>query len=190
MQTLGISDKPQKPDNWFQRICWPSDSPQEVDDLSRRGFWICALVAAFSCVVLLIQGHWMLAPFILLVYLLGGIGVREHSFPAAILIAVIYFADMASTLLVAHKPPGALGIVFLLVLLGNIRGTWIAAKWSKQPLEGEELYRLETTWRDKLVDQMPAKVWPIGKVVFYFLGGAYLALIAWIVIFWTMRRGA
>jgi hypothetical protein len=177
VQTLGISDTPQKTDNWFQRICWPSDSPYELSALSRRGFWMCIIVAVVSFVVLLVQGHVILAPLVLAVYALGGVGVREGSFAAANVIFLVYLVDNVGSILIAHRPPGVLGIVILLVLAGNIRAAWIAAKW--KPVEAEQAddaYAPEPTWRDKLADRMPAAVWPVGKFLFFSLAVIYMGL--------------
>jgi hypothetical protein len=176
MQTLGITDKPQKPDNWFQRICWPSDSPSEIVDLGRRGFWMCFIVALFSTVVLLVQGHWLVAPLVLAVYWLGGMGVREHSFQASMVIFFVYLVDTLATLVVLHRPPGALGVIILLVLAGNIRGTWIASKWSSKDGEPDDPYASAPGFRENLVDLMPARVWPTGKFVFLALASLYMAL--------------
>jgi hypothetical protein len=36
--------------------------------------------------------------------------------------------------------------------------------------------RLNETWRDKLSDQLPQKIWPIGKFVFIASGVLWLTL--------------
>ena len=41
----------------------------------------------------------------------------------------------------------------------------------------EQPLRFNESWRDKLVDQMPAKVWPKAKIIFFILAGIYWLLV-------------
>ena len=111
-------------------------------------------------------------------FCLGGIGVREHSVSAAIIIALAYIANILLNLFALGSPPGALSILVAGLLLANIRGTWIAAAWQKKGELEDFPERLNTTIFDKVVDQMPASVWPVGRFFFYFVAAIYMMLLA------------
>ena len=145
--------------------------------LGKQGFWVCLGIAVMSLIVVTFQGHWILALFTALFYLLGGIGVREHDQPAAVLVAATYVLNEVAGLFVG-LPPGILGLAATVLLVANIRGTWIAAKWADSGEPDVMPDRFNTTFSDKLVDQMPAKVWPKARVPFYCLAGVYVLLTA------------
>jgi hypothetical protein len=72
------------------------------------------------------------------------------------------------------SPFGALRIVFLGLLLTNVRATFIASEW-RPAADGEDRpQRLSETLRDKLVDMWPPKLWPLAQIPFYILGGLWL----------------
>jgi hypothetical protein len=74
---------------------------------------------------------------------------------------------------------GILGWVFLAILLANVRGTILASRWKKLPEAMDpdlQPMRFNETWRDKLCDQLPPKIWPAGKYVFFALVVVYLGL--------------
>ena len=175
MGYLGLDETPVKDDNLFQRMFWPSDHPGEADTLGQQGFWVCTVIAAMSCVVLVLQGHPILAVFTGGFYFLGGIGVREHSQPTAILVAVAYILEMVVGL-TQGMPPGALTLIASLLLLANVRGTYIAAKWAGQGDPETMPERRNETFSDKFVDQMPMKVWPKARIAFFCVAGLYVAL--------------
>jgi hypothetical protein len=167
VQTLGISDKQQEPDNFFRRIFWPSNHPSDVDLLGQQGFWVCMFVAAVSTIQGVVSGHWIVYLFFALVYALGGIGVREHSRAAAVCISVLYLVSMGGTALLERAVPGVLTLAALGLLLANIRGTWIAARWKATATEDDLPTRFNENWRDWLVDIMPPHVWPRGRYAFF-----------------------
>jgi hypothetical protein len=175
METLGLSGSRSEPDNIVKRLFWPGNNPSEVDSLGQQGFWVCFAVALLTLIILTYQRHWLLGIFAAFVYFLGGIGVREHSFNAAALITSAFTLDFFSIILLGRFP-GFLLIFALLLLFANLRGTWIASH-IYQMTEPEELpSRLNETWADKLIDQMPARVWPNARKIFYWIAGLYLAL--------------
>jgi len=177
MQTLGVSGPPAKDDNIFQRLFWPSDNPGETDLLGQQGFWICFVVGLGSCIFLFFQGDWISGVVTALFFVLGGIGVREHSVVAASLVAPAYLLNLVAAALTGRFP-GFLAIVASVLLIANIRGTWIASRW-KDKGDPEELpLRFSETWRDKLVDQMPAIVWPKTRILFYVVAALYMTLLA------------
>jgi hypothetical protein len=66
--------------------------------------------------------------------------------------------------------PSIFRILFAVVLLSNLRATFLASKW-KPAAEGEDQpTRFNETLTDKFVDQMPAKLWPILQIPFLILG--------------------
>jgi hypothetical protein len=177
MGFLGLSEPIEKQDNIFQRLFWPGDHAGEVDSLGQQGFWICAVVALISAIALVFQGHWVIAFLTLAFFGLGGIGVREHSTSAAILVALAYILNQAANLL-AGMFPSFLGITAAVLLIANIRGTWIAARWAKRSDPDAFPERMRETWKDRLVDQIPAQVWPKARVPFFFIAAAYMLLVS------------
>jgi hypothetical protein len=154
---------------------WPSDHPGEADDLGKRGFWLCAAIAVLSMAMMMLQGNLILAGITAVFFLLGGMGVREHSQPAATLVAAAYILNLFAAL-AQGNPPGALTIIATLLLLGNIRATHIAAKWAGQGDPEMMPERRSASTADFLVDQMPARVWPKARIPFFVLAGIYVAL--------------
>ena len=186
MGYLGLDETPVKDDNMFQRLFWPSDHAGETDQLGQQGFWVCWAVAVVSFVVLMVQGHWLLAPFTLLVYGLGGIGIREHSQPAAMLVAIIYWMNQLAGLAMGRFP-GFLGLAGGVLLIANIRGTYIAAKWAAKGDAEVFPERANESFKDRFVDQMPTVVWPRVKIPFFVLASLYAALAVLGIVMLVMR---
>jgi hypothetical protein len=176
MGYLGLDQTEVKEDNIFQRMFWPSDHAGETDALGKQGFWVCFGIAIISLVTLLVQGHWLIAPLPLLFYGLGGIGVREHSQPAAVLVAIVYLLEQLLGIVFLGRPPGLIAIAATVLLLANIRGTWIAARWAASGDPDAMPERQSTTFTDKLADQMPAAVWPRARIAFFGIAGVYVLL--------------
>jgi hypothetical protein len=74
------------------------------------------------------------------------------------------------------QPPSVFSILFTVVLLSNLRATFLALQW--KPLEdGEDRpSRFSETLVDKFVDQMPARLWPKLQIPFVILGVSLLIL--------------
>ena len=176
MGYLGLSEPIEKQDNIFQRLFWPGDHAGEVDSLGQQGFWVCLVVAIPSAIVLAFQGHWIIGLLTFVFFGLGGIGVREHSTPAAVLVAVAYLLNLAASLL-AGLPPGFLSLAAAVLLIANIRGRWIAARWAKRGDPDAFPERMRETLKDRIVDQMPARVWPKAKAPFFCIAGVYMLLV-------------
>ena len=178
MQTLGLAGPEQKPDNIVKRLFWPANNPSEVDTLGQQGFWICLGVGVLSLIALSVAGLWWLGLLSAVFFIFGGFGVREHSVLAASLVASAYVLNLMSSV-VSGQFPGFLALVAALLLIANIRGTWIASQWIDKG--DPELFpdRASTGILDTLVDQLPAKVWPKSRSVFYVAAVLYfLVLIA------------
>lgn len=176
MSILGLDGRPQRGDNILQRIFWPSNHAGEADALGQQGYWVCLFVGLISAAIAVFTGRPVIGLLILVFYWLGGIGVREHSISAAIIVALGYIMALAFVIAM-HRLPGFLDIAITAVLLGNIRGTYIASSWmAKGDLEAFP-DRLNVTFFDKLVDQLPAKLWPKGKYVFLSVSILYGAML-------------
>jgi hypothetical protein len=166
MSTLGLDDAPSHEDNIFKRIFWPGNQPYEVDSLGQQGLWVCIVVAVVSLVGSVVTGHPLVGLLFAAFYWMGGMGVREGSIAAAVIVAAGYIAA-ASLVVIMGRPPGVLDIAITIVLLANIRGTWIAASWKKRGAADMFPDRIDQTWTDKLIDQWPPKFWPNGQYAFY-----------------------
>jgi hypothetical protein len=183
MSTLGLSGQSSREESRWKQIFWPEiKHPQDVDLVATQGFWICMVVAVLSLVFMLISSQMLLAVWVCLIFFLGGIGIRQTSIAGAVAVFLVYlFQKVAASVMV---PGGAFGVVdyfVLAVLLSNVRGTVKASEWKHRPeLQETELEpaRFNDTWRDKLCDQMPPKVWPWGKYLFFTLVVGYLGLSA------------
>jgi hypothetical protein len=168
MQTLGLSDSGSRSEGRLKSLFWPSiQTGSDVDYLGAQGYWVCAIVAVFSFVFLIVMGNAIAAVFVLLFYYLGGVGVREHSLYAAIVVLVAFVADTLVS-------PSALKVFLLAVLLSNLRATWIASHWKPESGEAALPPRLSATWGDRFVDTFPMWLWPKVEVPYYVLSVIYL----------------
>jgi hypothetical protein len=182
MQTLGLQGESKRSDGRLKSIFWPTvENAWDVDYLGQQGFWLCFLVAvaqlAFS---LLTRNLVFIATGAIagLVYWLGGMGVREKSWPAAAIIFVCYLFDTTSTLATGmfFTPGGLIRIAFLGLLLSNLRATFLASEWRQLAENEDQPMRFSETLRDKLVDVWPAKLWPPLKIPFFVLSSLWLFL--------------
>lgn len=182
MQTLGLSGESKRSDGWLKSIFWPTvDNAWDVDYLGQQGFWICFLIAIFQLGFSLFTGNVIIIGAGLagaLLYYLGGMGVREKSWPAAAIIFACYFVETLISVLAGAfwSPGGVVKIIFLGLLLSNLRATFIASEW-KPAAEGEDRpERFSETFRDKLVDAWPPRLWRILQIPFYVLGAIWFLL--------------
>jgi hypothetical protein len=182
MQTLGLSGRDDRSDGRLKSIFWPKvENAWDVDYLGQQGFWICFLIAAFQLLFSLFTGN----PLLIVVgvaggsiYFTGGMGVREKSWPAAAVIFACYFVDTLYTLLSGSflNPGGVLRVLFLGLLLTNLRATFIASEW-RPAAEGEDTpQRFDESLRDKLVDCWPRALWPRLQIPFFVLGALWFVM--------------
>jgi hypothetical protein len=173
MQTLGLSDSMPRSESRLKSLFWPSiQSSSDVDYLGAQGYWVCALIAVISLVVLVITGHPFLGAFVFLIFYLGGVGVRERSRYAAGCVLVLYVMDM----LVSGV--GIIKVLFAALLLANFRAIWIASHWTPDSEEAAPAPRWSENWSDKFADQLPMWLWPKIRIAYYFLSAAYFLLAA------------
>jgi hypothetical protein len=171
MQTLGLSDSTTHSESRLKSLFWPSiQSGADVDYLAVQGFWVCTIVGAWSLVLLTLDGHAVFGVLVLLVFHLGGVGVREHDRFAAAIILASYLLDSLGA------GVGVVRIIVTALLLSNLRATWIAGQWKPDSEEAALPPRLGETLADKLSDRWPAFIWPKVKLLYYIFSVGYLAL--------------
>ena len=170
MQTLGISNSGPRTDNRLKSLFWPTiQTGTDADDLGMQGYWICAIVAILSFVFSIFAGHPIAGFLVLVFYYLGGVGVREHSLYAALLVFLMFVLDTVA----APSIPKAFVCV---VLLSNLRATWLASRWKPGSDEAEMPIRLGATWGDKFADKLPDWLWPKVRLIYFVFAPAFLAL--------------
>jgi len=171
MQTLGISDSTPRSDGRLKSLFWPSiQTGTDVDYLGSQGYWVCAVVALFSFVVLIGLGQTIMAFTILLFYYLSGVGVRERSRYAATMVFVVFLAGLVET------GPNVLEVLLAALLLSNLRATWIASRWKPDSEEAALPPRLGATWGDKFADRFPMWLWPKVRIPYYIFAAVLLVL--------------
>ena len=184
MQSLNLSGEAKKSDGPLKSLLWPTvDNAWDVDYLGQQGFWLCVIIALISLAVIAIGASEIPNPavrtvtlaigaIVFFVYIAGAIGVRQSSWPAALLVFVLYVVNQFST---GHSP-GILTIIIGAVLLSNVRATILASRWKPTSEDEDRPTRFNETFRDKLVDQLPPRAWPFLKYPFYVLGVVVLIL--------------
>jgi hypothetical protein len=74
------------------------------------------------------------------------------------------------------NPGGVLRVLFLGLLLTNLRATFIASEW-RPAAEGEDTpQRFDESLRDKLVDCWPRALWPRLQIPFFVLGALWFVM--------------
>src|SRR5262249_22561323 len=155
-------------DGWLKSLLWPTvDNAWDVDYLGQQGFWICLLIAviSFALLAVIAQANELpaarrigviVAIATFFVFFVGGIGVRQASWPAAAMVFAVYAINQ----LVGGRL-SILAIIIGAVLLSNLRATWLASRWTPPAEDEDRPMRFNEAWRDKLVDQLPPRAWPI-----------------------------
>jgi hypothetical protein len=171
MQTLGISNDTPQSDGRLKSIFWPTiHSGTDVDTLGTQGFWICTVVGVLSLVTSTIVGQPVVGIFMLIYFYLGGVGVRQHNLYSAIVVFIMYFANMVAS-------PGIVNVFVTAVLLSTLRATFIASFWEPETVEAEMPIRLNETWGDKFSDQWPKWLWPKIYIGYYIYSAGFLFLV-------------
>jgi hypothetical protein len=173
MQTLGLSSESKRSDGRLKSLLWPTvENAWDVDYLGQQGFWICTVVAVLTLLSCLAAPNIItlsLCVISALFYFLAGMGVRQANWPAATLVLIVYALDILVQL-AGHQMPNIIRILFAVVLFSNARAAFLASEW-KPAAEGEDRpSRFNETLADKLVDQMPAKLWPFLEMPFLIFG--------------------
>jgi hypothetical protein len=178
-----LADAGERSDGRLKGLFWPSvQSGADVDYLGAQGYWICALIAVVSFVFLLMQGSPLMGFTLLLFFYFGGVGVRQRDPLAAGMVFLFYAVDTATTVFfMVFASPWGMSVFRILVtalLLSNVRATWIASKWKTDSEEAALPPRLNETWSDKFVDQLPTVLWPKARIAYYIFGACVLTLVS------------
>jgi hypothetical protein len=170
MQTMDLSGTAPQSENRLKSLFWPTiHNATDVDYLGSQGYWVCSIVAVFTFLTAVIVGHPIAGFFYLLYYYLGGVGVREKSFVSAVFVFVLFLVD---TILA----PGIARLFGCVLLLSNMRATFIASFWAPGEAGSDAPMRFNETLGDKFVDTLPAWLWPKIRYGYYAYAGLYLAL--------------
>jgi hypothetical protein len=172
MQTLGLSQESKRTDGLLKSIFWPTvENAWDVDALGRQGFWLCLIIAAYQIVATLITGNPLLiviGTVSALTFIVGGMGVREKSWPAAAMVFSIFFINLLYTLAI-RQFPGFLTIVAACILLSNVRAAFLASEWRPAGEDEDKPTRFNDSLVDKLADQLPSRAWPLLQIPFFVL---------------------
>ena len=170
MQLLGLSDSTPKTEGRLKSLFWPTIRNEvDLDVVTTQGFWLCAIVAALTVVIAVVSPGTIpktVGVFEAVFYFSGGLGVRMRSRIAAGATFGAYLLGCVVLQKYTGQGFGLPRLIFLALLLANVRGIWLSATWSVAE-HGESPVRLNETWRDKLSDQLPAFLWPKAKYLFY-----------------------
>jgi hypothetical protein len=170
MQTLGVSDSTPQSDNRLKNIFWPTiRSGSDVDTVGSQGYWICVIVAVFTLVTLVLAGQPIVGVVGLLFYYFGGVGVRQRSCYAAVVVFVAFVANFVAS-------PGILNFFGCVLLLSVLRATFMASFWETKTAEAEMPVRFGETWGDKFADTLPLWLWPKIRIPYYIYSTCFLAL--------------
>jgi hypothetical protein len=187
MQTLDLSGESRKSEGRLKSLLWPSvDNAWDVDYLGQQGFWICLIIALISIVFLTITASetpshsaqltvFIIAGVFFFAFVVGGMGVRESSWPAAAMIFTLYAVNQLSS-----GAPGPLAIIIGAVLLSNVRATFLASRWKPVAEDEDRPTRFNETVRDKLVDQLPPRLWPILRIPFFVVSSLLLLFLFYV----------
>lgn len=184
MQTLNLSGDAKKSDGRLKSLFWPTvENAWDVDYLGQQGFWICFAIGVLNLALSAFMSVNVAVPamriFLLVigvlaffVYWVGGMGVRERSFIAALTVFILYVVGVLAQV----RFPGVLPFIISAVLLSNVRATFLASQWRPASEDEDHPMRFNDTLRDKMVDQMPPRAWPILRYPFYIAASLMLVL--------------
>jgi hypothetical protein len=180
MQTLGLSGETRRSDGALKSLFWPTvDNAWDVDYLGRQGLTICTAVAVIELVMGLLTGsavYAIIGAAAALIFVIGGMGVREGSWPAAATVFSLYTGGLLAQV-VAGRLPGILALIVEGVLLSNLRATFLASRWKPAAVDEDKPTRFNETLADFLADQLPAKAWPVLRYLFFAGAALFLLLI-------------
>jgi hypothetical protein len=171
MQTLGLSESTPRTENRLKSLFWPDiKTGSDVDYIGAQGYWVCALVAfvSFAFTVLISP---FIATLTLFLYYLGGVGVRERSRYAAVVVFALFVLDVVAS------PFSVLKILMTVLLLSNVRATWIAYHWRADSEDASLPPRFNDTWSDKFADTFPGWLWPKIRYPYYVFSAGLFGLV-------------
>lgn len=168
MQTLGPSESTPRSESRARTLLWPTiRNATDLDYVTQQGFWVCFVVALMTLLFSVSMGTVLGGVLEGVYFFLAGVGVRQRSRVAGLAAFSSYFLSALVMQRYTGNGFGVIRIIFLALLFANVRGNWLAAKWKQAPEDDPIPIRLNETLSDKLVDSMPAAVWPKARFVFY-----------------------
>lgn len=189
MSTLGLSGTPDTNDGVWKSLFWPTiQNAQDADLAASRGFWICLALAFISdpmsssgiSISFGLEIGSLLDLAIFLFYFLGAIGVRQSSLVASASMFATYLFSSALFFWISSTHFSLIRLVGIGLLLANLRAAILIHTWGQDPERRDELddmtNRSTSTWTDKIANQMPLKIWPWARFIFYPLASVLLAL--------------
>lgn len=188
MQILGLSNSTPRTESRWKALLWPTiRNDGDFDYITEQGFWICLIVAVITFVYS-VFAHLPGGIFDAAFYFLAALGVRQRSTVAGIAAFVAYLLGTLVLERYTHGGFSIIRVIFLALLLANVRGIWLSSRWRKAfPMEPPDVpARLNQTFFDKLSDQMPARVWP--KIFWLFYIFAVLEIGALLILLVAPRR--
>ena len=172
MQTLGLSDSTPRTQGRLKALFWPSiGNDNDVDYLTRQGFWLCTIIALLTLLLSLAIGTAAAAMLDVAFFFMCGIGIRVGSRVAAVCAFLAYFLTGFVMLKMGVNGFDVVRIICLGLLLANVRATFLAAQWIASRTEPPPLPLTQTLF-ERFSDVMPPKVWPLGRYFFYLLTAA------------------
>jgi hypothetical protein len=183
MQTLGLAESTPRSESRIKALLWPSiQTGTDVDYLRTQGLWICTFVAVMSLLFGFLSGHPVIAILVFVLYIAGGMGVRQGSVVASLMTLLCYVGDSFATGI------GIMRIIFAAILLSNLRASWLASQWQPDSSDAEMPPRLSETLGDKFADKLPLWLWPKIRFPYYVYSFGMLVVITAGVIIILMRR--
>lgn len=175
MGDTGLSERPLKRDNLFQRLLWPSNHAGQSERLGEQGYLLCAIVAAVAGAALGFEKQYTASLLTFVFFFLGAIGVRAHEPLVANLLATGYVLNTAANW-ISGSPPGVFTIAGAILLIANVRVTIVANRWATRH-QHVSLEKLSADWSERLLDELPVFFWPRVKIAFRIVAIVYLLLI-------------
>jgi hypothetical protein len=123
-----------------------------------------------SAFFLLMLSMPITAAAVFFLYYIGGVGVRERSSFAAAIVLVAMLVEIVAS------GPSVLRVILAALLLSNLRAAWIADGWKPDSEEAVLPPRMNETFGDKLMDQLPKWLWPKIRIPYFIFALVFLAL--------------
>jgi hypothetical protein len=166
VESLGLASNAPRSDGRLKTLLWPTIRHDgDLEHIAEQGFWICTTLAVFTLVLGTFAGGFFAALFDAAFFFLGGLGVRQRSLAASVVVFTAYLAAAVAAQLTRGSGFGVMTIIFLALLLANIRGIWLSAKWTPEN-DLPSVPRLNETFFDKLSGRWPEVLWPKAKWLF------------------------
>src|SRR3954447_9716094 len=130
MQTLGLSESTPRSEGRLRALLWHTiRNSGDLDYVTQQGFWVCFAVSSLTLGVSLFAKSFA-GGLDVLFFFLAGVGVRERNQTAGIAAFSAYLLSAVVMQRYTGQGFGTVRIVFLALLLANIRGNWLAARWN------------------------------------------------------------